>query len=126
MIGPKTLFLVNMQDKTLMKIALICSLLGILLLSFISENIKAKETNISSISLADIDKDVKIIADVISAKQSSNTLFLNVQDDTGRINVVVFEPEDTVIKPGNKLEINGKVAIYNNKLEIIARTISIS
>jgi len=49
-----------MQEKTLLKIALIISLLGLLILYLISDNIQIKEKNIEKITLENKDEFVKL------------------------------------------------------------------
>jgi len=102
-----------------------CSLLGILLLMFISENITIPISKISAVTQSGIDKDVRIVAEIESLRQSKDTLLLTAKDDTGHIIIVVFEPDNAQLKQGDLVEIQGKIAIYNNKLEIIAKTIKL-
>ncbi len=113
-----------MEDSTLLKLSLVCSLLGILLLIFISDKLVVKEITISEISRSKIDQDVRIKAEVISASLKEDVLFLKVKDSTSEIDVVIFNPENLDINKGDKLEITGKVSIYKNKLELIAKSIS--
>ncbi len=112
------------MESNLLKLSFICSLLGILLLMFISERIEVKESYISSITMSKIDNDVKITANVLSVNRLQDVMFLKVKDATASMDVVAFEPEDSfILAPGDNIEIQGKVALYNNKLEIIAKTI---
>lgn len=112
-----------MEKKNILNISLILSLLGILLLVFISENSSAKLVSISSITQGHIDKDVTIIGKVSSINKHGDINFLKVKDGTGKIDVVVFKSNNLVLKSGNKVEVYGKVAIYDGKLEIIAKSI---
>ena len=45
-----------MKEKTLLKVALICSLLGLLILYLISSNIEIKEKNIEKITIGNKDE----------------------------------------------------------------------
>jgi len=49
-----------MEEKSLLRLALICSLVGIIALFFISENIEIKEKNIDEINKDNIGEDVRI------------------------------------------------------------------
>ena len=96
-----------------------------MLLIFISEKITMPISKISDITLSKIEENVKIHGEIESLTQSKDTSFLTTKDDTGKINVVVFEPGNINLQKGDLVEIEGKVALYNNKLEVIAKTIKV-
>lgn len=115
----------GMEKKTILNISLISSLLGILLLLLISENLAAKQITVSSITRNYIDKDVVLIGNVSSINKQGDLALLKIKDNTGKIDVAVFKSSYLSLKYGDKIEVYGKVAVYNDKLEIIAKSIKL-
>jgi len=110
-----------MQEKTLLKIALICSLLGLLILYLISNDIEIKEKNIEKITIDNKDEFVKlngIVNNVIDTEKVTLIKILQPQE----ITVVLFKNENKTmpIQQGNEVEVIGKVDEYEGKMEIIA------
>ena len=110
-----------MQEKTLLKIALICSLLGLLIFYLISNDIEIKEKNIEKITIDNKDEFVKlngIVNNVIDTEKVTLIKILQPQE----ITVVLFKNENKTmpIQQGNEVEVIGKVDEYKGKMEIIA------
>lgn len=114
-----------MQEKTLLKISFITALAGLLILLFILDKIELSNFNISNLSENDIDKKVKIKAELLSIKETPGLYILNVKDFSGEITVIVFKDEPLNLKQGDVLEIEGQVTGYKNKIEIIAKKITV-
>ena len=111
----------KMKEKTLLKLALIVSLSGLLILFLISDNIEIKEKNIEKITIENKDEFVKlrgIVSKVIDTEKVTIMEITQLQ----QITVVLFENENRTmpIQKGNEIEIFGKVDEYEGKLEIIA------
>ena len=105
-----------MKDSTLLKISLIISILGILILFFIADTSKIKEVDVKE--LEDYkDKTVKIKGVVEQVTKTESATFLKVKQPS-LVTVVVFEPLD--ITSGNYVEVTGKVDEYNDEYEILA------
>ena len=115
----------GMEKKTILNISLTASLLGILLLLLISENLAAKQITVRSITRNYIDKDVVLVGSISSINKRGDLTLLKVKDSTGKIDVVVFKSGSLSLKYGDEIEVYGKVALYNNKLEIIAKSIKL-
>ena len=110
-----------MKEKNLLKIALICSLLGLLILYLVSNNIEIKEKNIEKITLDNKDEFVNIkgtISNIVNTEKVNIIKILQPQE----ITVVLFKNENktTTIQQGNEIEVIGKVDEYEDKIEIIA------
>lgn len=112
-----------MEKKTIFNISLTASLLGILLLLLVSENLNARQITIDSITRNYIDEDVIVIGSISSIKKQGSLTLLKVKDETGKIDVVAFKSRDLSLKNGDEIEVYGEVAVYNGKLEIIAKYI---
>lgn len=69
-----------------------------------------------------IGKAVTLSGTVYSISEKNGNIFLNLYDGTGNIDVVAFRTSVSVTK-GQNVTVSGKVAVYNNKLEVIANEI---
>jgi|TARA_B100001964_G_C14179906_1_gene575687 DNA/RNA endonuclease YhcR with UshA esterase domain len=110
-----------MKEKTLLKVALICSLLGLLILYLISGNIEIKEKNIEKITLENKDEFVKLRGIVNNVVDTEKVTIMEITQPQ-QITVVLFKDENKTmpIQQGNEIEIIGKVDEYEGKMEIIA------
>ncbi len=66
-----------MEEKSLLRLALICSLVGIIALFFISENIKIEEKSIGNINKDNIGEDIKIKGIVSKSTDKGKILLLS-------------------------------------------------
>jgi aspartyl/asparaginyl-tRNA synthetase len=110
-----------MKDSTLLKISIIFSISGIILLYFISENIVIEEMD-SNIIEEYKDKTVKITGVVEQATKTESATFLKIKQPS-TVDVVVFESLD--IEKGSYMEVTGKVDEYNDEYEILADKIRV-
>ena len=115
-----------MQEKTLLKIALITSLLGLSILYAISDNIEIKEKDIEKITIENKDEFVKLSGIVSNLVNSEKVMILEITQPQ-EITVVLFKNKNNSIdiNEGNEVEIFGKVDEYNGKMEIIAERVRI-
>ena len=110
-----------MKEKTLLKTALITSLLGLLILYLISSNIEIKEKNIEKITLDNKDEFVKLRGIVNKVIDTEKVTIMEITQPQ-QITVVLFKDANISmpLQQGNEIEIFGKVDEYEGKLEIIA------
>jgi len=110
-----------MKEQTLLKTALIVSLLGLLILYLISSNIEIKEKNIEKITLDNKDEFIKLRGIVNKVIDTEKVTIMEITQPQ-QITVVLFKDENKSmpIQQGNEIEIFGKVDEYEGKLEIIA------
>ena len=115
-----------MKEQTLLKIALITSLLGLLILYLISGNIELKEKNIEKITIENKDEFVKLSGIVSNLVNSEKVMILEITQPQ-EITVVLFKNKNNTfnINKGNEVEIFGKVDEYNGKMEIIAERVRV-
>ena len=78
-----------MNDKSLLKIALVCSMLGVTTLFFVSEFTDIDEKMIDEITVNDMDKNVKIIGTISNVKDTENVFMMDVLQSQ-EMKVVVF------------------------------------
>ncbi|MBT3394875.1 hypothetical protein HOA59_01610 [archaeon] len=114
-----------MEEKTLLKLSIICTIVGIFLIMFISERVDISESNISDISKKDIDKKIKVKGEVYSVTNTPGLLILGLKDTTGNITIIAFKEEDIELKKGSIIEVYGTIMEYKNMLEIEAELIKL-
>ena len=113
-----------MKETTLLKIALICSLVGLLVLYFISTKIEIKDykPNILNRNVGD---DVSLKGTVTKINDKGNVVFVDVSQQNS-VPVVLFTDNNNLnLKNGDNVEVIGKVQEYNGKNEVIAQRIRI-
>ena len=113
-----------MEESTLLKIATLSALIGIMILAFISNNTNLEYNDISSIDDSKIDKKVKVKGTLTNFISTEKAKILEIQDETGSIKAVIFQEEELNIKINDLIELSGKVTIYQNSLEIIVDSIT--
>ena len=111
-----------MKENTLLKIAIICSLVGLIVLYFISTKIEISDYKPSLLN-KDVGDDVKLTGTITKISQGNGVVFVEVNQENP-VNVVLFTDSND-LKEGNVVEIIGKVQQYNNQNEIIANKIRI-
>ncbi|MBS3100606.1 hypothetical protein J4204_00560 [Candidatus Woesearchaeota archaeon] len=114
-----------MKESTLLKIALICSLVGLVALYFISTKIEIKDykPNILNKNVGD---DVKLNGVVTKITDRGSVVFIEVNQQNP-VNVVLFTDDDNLkLKSGDSIEVTGEVQEYKGKNEIIAQKIRVT
>lgn len=114
-----------MKENQLLRVSIIFSLIGILILFYLTENIEPRTYDINSIGKDNIDNVIKIKGEIGSFTETPGLYLISLKDDTGMITVVIFKDEDLRLFDGLKLEIIGEVVEYQNTMEVIAKEIVI-
>jgi len=113
-----------MKETTLLKIALACSLVGLIALYFISTKIEIKDYNPSKLG-NNIGDDVNLKGIVTKITNKGNVAFLDISQQNS-VSVVLFSPGDNLkLKNGDNVEVIGKVQEYNGRNEIIAQKVRV-
>jgi DNA/RNA endonuclease YhcR with UshA esterase domain len=108
-----------MDEKILLKTAIIVSIVGLVTLFFVSSRIEIEEKIIENIDATDIDRDIKIKGVVSDVVDREKVLILQVSQPKA-ITVVVFKDGNISLKEGDIVRITGSVDEYEGKPEIIA------
>ena len=111
-----------MKQSLLLKIALTCTIIGIIALFFILQFVELGETAINKINIGGVDADetVRISGAISKITEKNGVKFIEVEK-TEKISVIVFDEKNTShFSRGDNVEITGKVADYNGKKEIMA------
>ena len=113
-----------MKETTLLKTALICSLLGLVILYFISAKIDVKDYKPSRLN-ENIGDDVKLTGTIAKISQNDNVAFLEVNYQNPVIVVLFTDNENLSLKIDDTIEVVGEVQEYKGKNEIIAQKIRV-
>ena len=112
-----------MKESTLVKLSLLCSISGLLLLFIFSLFIDVQETNI--VNLQDTtDKDVRIRGKIIGIKVFDNLALIEIAEIRSA-NVVVFDKRMLKYGIGDNISVSGELRDYKGKKEIIAERIRV-
>ena len=120
-----------MNEKTLVKVSLACSIIGIIALFFLSESIEISDSTIGQIDIGMIGNDVSVEGVVNRVTNAEKVIIMDIADtnnDENKLTIVAFKKnsDDNInLKNNDKVKITGKIEEYNGKPEIIASEIRI-
>lgn len=119
-----------MDDSSLLKISILVSTIGLIMLFFVSSYTRSPKVKISEITYDDVGR-YTVITGKIAAKNvhKDGHIFLDVSDATGKMKVVLFSGTAKTLKSetlsclevGKSVEVKGKVDEYRGSLEIIPK-----
>lgn len=112
-----------MNQKTLLKLALTISLLGIIALLIISNILELPLSNISEITNNKLDKKIKIRGEIFNIKSydKNNFQIISIKDSTGKVDITT--DKILPLKNNQKIEVQGKITDYKQYLQIQAEKI---
>ena len=113
----------KMKETTLLRIALICSLVGLVALYFASTKIELKEYVPNQLN-KNIGDDVKLKGTITKITDKGDVVFLEINQNNP-ITVVLFTDDNLKLKNNETIEVFGKVEEYKGKEEIIAQKIRV-
>jgi len=114
-----------MKEKTLLKTALICSVIGVTLLFFISGNISVSEKTIDKINKENLNEYVKVKGSITSIVNSSKVTIIEITQPQS-INIVLFKANNTIgLEKGDYIEVLGKIEEYNGKMEVVGSRVRV-
>lgn len=120
----------ELDDKIIFKAALITSLIGIMGMLVFASYIEPKEIQIKDITRNNIGETVAVTGVVESIKESSSgsSCFIELNDGTGKINLIIFEStlvelqdagNDLDSFKGHKVKVIGSITEYKSSMELI-------
>lgn len=113
-----------MKETTLLKIALICSLIGLVVLYFISIKIEVKDYK-PGILNKNIGDDVKLAGTVKKITDTGDVVLIEVSRQSP-VTVVLFSGDNLKLKKGDGIEVIGEVQEYKGRNEVIAKKIRVT
>tara|TARA_Y100000294_G_C8387888_1_gene269516 strand:- start:255 stop:602 length:348 start_codon:yes stop_codon:yes gene_type:complete len=111
-----------MKEKTLLKLSIIGSLIGLIILFLLAENIEIGEKQIDKVTMTDIEQSVKVTGMVTKVTDREKVMFLQVSEKA-KIDALLFKKGNISVEKGDLVEINGKVDEYEGKPQIIINEI---
>lgn len=114
-----------MKEKTLLRFSFTLTIAMLLLLAFLSINLKPREMKISQINEKMLNEWVYVKGTVVDEKMKGsekNIYVFTVQDESGKIEVLY---DSNITLKGCTVKVLGKVFQYKSKLEIEAKQIEI-
>ena len=113
-----------MHDKTLLKIAITFSIIGLIVLFFISDKIEVDEITIDRLDEMEIGNTVKIKGYVENVNNLEKVAFLKIaQEKTETVSIILFKEENISLEPGDYVEVVGEVEEYEGEKEIIGNLV---
>ena len=120
----------EITDEKIFKVALITSLVGIIGMLAFASYIEPKEIQIKDITRNNIGETVAVTGMVESIKQSSSgsSCFIELNDGSGKINLIVFEStlaelneagNDLNSFKNHKVKVIGSITEYKSSMELI-------
>src|SRR3989344_7826174 len=98
-----------MEEKTLFKIAIATSLVGLLTLVIMAETLSSSDIRIKDINHSHLGHNVKITGILASKKDYKGIAIFNITDDSSSINAVMYKKDgkfsSSGFKKGDVLEI---------------------
>ncbi len=112
----------KMEEKTITKTAMITTIIGLLLLFFLSEENGSTVTKTLDDSSP---QETAIVEGLVTKVVHKNTAYFLDVDATRRekMNIIVFPSEELYLKEGNIISVQGIVQEYNGEKEVIASKI---
>jgi DNA/RNA endonuclease YhcR with UshA esterase domain len=112
----------RMKEKTLLRIALVVSIAGIIALFLISQRIKVDEAMIGRLEQS-VDESVLVTGSVVEVNEGNSTTFIRIQKDEAA--TVVLFGKAPLIQEGDYVQIRGKVTEHDGKTEIIGEEVRV-
>ena len=111
-----------MKESTLLKIAFVCSLAGIVILFLISDNIEISEKTINQLDR--MGEDVIIKGTVTKITEMDAVSFIELSQNN-KIVIVLFKDYPIDLEKGEVVEVIGKTEEYNGELELIGKEVRV-
>lgn len=116
-----------MDDRTLTRISLIGSILGVALLFLISGNISVTEKTIAQLDSVPEGQEIEVKGIVMRVSDKDKVAFLDVaQQRTDKVTVVLFKDRNITLHEGEFVTVVGSVDEYNGKKEIMGNKVEVT
>jgi hypothetical protein len=113
-----------MEEQLLLKIALSCSLAGLVVLYFLTASLELEETKVSNLTGTEESTLVRLMGVVESVEDSGKIMYIDVaQPETASI--IIFKDRNLSIAKGDFVDVRGEVRDYKGKKEIVAAGIDV-
>ena len=121
-----------MEESGLLKLSLLCSLIGLVSMALVAGQITGTNTKIGDIEAGMKGMAVKVCGNLTEVHVSeAKHVFLGLADSSGSISVVVFnstamgmEPSPYKLGVGELVCVDGEVGVYRGEVEVIAERLT--
>jgi len=113
-----------MQEKTIYRVSVIITILGLIFLFFYAEEVKLGKID----TIENLPAQEKVVMQGIVTKLTNidNAIFIEIEGSrVEKTSVIVFNDQELFLKEGDRVEISGLVEDYNGKKEIIASKVTL-
>lgn len=114
-----------MDNKRIFDICLVLSLFGLFAFLLLMETFELKETLIKDIKIDMIDERVKISGLIDNIIETKGLYILKIKDNSSEIDVLIFKKENITLIKNSFVCVEGSVAEYEDKTEIIAKRVTL-
>ena len=114
-----------MQESTLFKISLALSIIGILILLFLTEINSEELITIEEALNSSVDTKVKIRGEITSLAETPGILLLSLKENLSEIKAIAFKEEEINLNKKDYVEVTGIIKEYKNEKEIEVESISL-
>ncbi|MDD5177657.1 MAG: OB-fold nucleic acid binding domain-containing protein [Candidatus Nanoarchaeia archaeon] len=108
-----------LDESKIIKLSLVCSILGLFLLLIISESISLRNSDISSINSSKLENKIKVKGVIKRVTNKDTVSIINLEDLTGNITVVAFQPKYKFLKQ-ETIEVEGIVKDNYDQIQLEA------
>ena len=111
-----------MKESTLLKLSIVFSLLGTIVLFYISSSISIEETTVNKITSGSSGEYVLVKGAIASISDKESIMIIDIEKNE-KIPVVLFKNDLNnmiELKKGDFVEVRGKTEEYKGRIEIIA------
>ena len=100
------------------KILFLISIIGIIFLLFLAQNLEPKQIDINKITKDNIEE--KISTDITIQKIEYKSSSIIITPQNSNISIIIFTNKILNLKENQKIQVNGKIETYKGNLQIIA------
>jgi DNA/RNA endonuclease YhcR with UshA esterase domain len=112
-----------MKEKTLLKLSLAVSLIGLLVLFFISTRIDVSDYKPQELN-SNVGDDVKLKGVVTKVSNLEEVMFIELNQQNPAT-LVVFKDKEIPISSGDEIEVFGQVQDYKGKEQIVVQRLRV-
>lgn len=113
-----------MDDKILLRIALLGSVVGVVILLLLSEQIGVQKEVISRLDGVPEGKEVEVVGNVVRFTDKGKVAFLEIAEQKiEAVTVVLFKDRNITLLEGNRVRVTGSVEEYKGKKEILGNSV---
>lgn len=113
-----------LQQKTLIKICLIGFLLSFIIIYDFEEQFEIPISTIESLTLDNIGDNIRIKGEIVKERISNDNSFFLIKDkNNSTITGIAFDFNETIEK-NEYFDIVGKISYYDEKLELVVKSIN--